>query len=110
MRTVGVGLCVAAWGVLFFKSSYSPAYTQARPHPDPLMLAITIAGIALAVIPIRRGERWALLTELVMLVIVLVTRFTTGAQRLVILEPHQHGYSFMVAAGLAAAGLALAWR
>jgi hypothetical protein len=72
-----------------------------------MMTAVAIAGIALAMIPVRRGERWAHLTTIVMLVIVLTSRFTTSGQRLVVLEPNQHRYSLIVPLALTFAGLFL---
>jgi len=84
--------------------------TRAHVHVDPMMLAITVAGIALAVIPVRRGERWARLTTLAILSIVLGTRFFTSGQGLVVLDPNRHGYgySLVILSTLMIAGLALA--
>jgi hypothetical protein len=65
----------------------------------------------LALIPLRRGERWALWTEFAMLAILFVTRLTTDPRCLVVMDPHQHGcHSFMIAVLLGVVGLALAWR
>jgi hypothetical protein len=115
MRNVGVGLIVAVYAFLLFTSSSAPAIrsdagiiaTRAQARFDPMMTAVAIAGIALAVIPVRRGERWAHLTTLVILVMVLVGRFTTSGQRLVVLEPNQHGYFLIIPLALAIAGLFL---
>ena len=72
-----------------------------------MMIAVAIAGIALAMIPVRRGERWAHLTTIVILAMVLTSRFTASGQRLVVLEPRQHGYSLIVPLAMAIAGLFL---
>ena len=124
MRKVGVGLVVAAYVILLYISLSAPEYARAHPHLDPAMLAayaapwpialasaLVVAGIMLAVIPLCRGERWALWTELAMLTILFVTRVTTDPRCLVVLDPHQHGcHSFMIAAILGVVGLALCWR
>ena len=124
MRKVGVGLVVVAYALLLFLSLTSPGYARAHPHLDPVMLgqfaapwpvalasALVVAGVMLASIPLRRGERWALWTQLAMLVILFVTRVTTDPRCLVVLDPHQHGcHSFMIAVVLGFAGLALCWR
>jgi hypothetical protein len=65
----------------------------------------------LALVPVRRGERWALWTSLVMLIILFVTRIKSDPRCLVVLNPHQHGcHTFMIAVLLGVVGLALAWR
>jgi hypothetical protein len=117
MRNIGVGLIVAVYAVLLFTSSSAPVFMRdtgfvgirAHAHFDPMMVVVTIAGVALAAIPVRRGERWARLTTIAMLTMVLFTRFTTSGQRLVVLNPNQHGYgySLIIAAILGVAGLAL---
>jgi hypothetical protein len=102
----------------------APAYARAHPHLDPTMLAayaapwpvalesvVVIAGVTLAVFPLRHGERWALWTELAMMIILLATRLTTDPRCLVVLDPHQHGcHSFMIAVVLGMIGLGLASR
>jgi hypothetical protein len=118
MRNVGVALIVAVYAVLFFTSSSAPVAmsntglvaTRAQPHLDPMMTAIAVAGIMLAVIPLRRGERWAQLTTVAILILVLVTRYTTSGQRLVVLDPNRHGYSLVIVSVLAIAGLFLTGR
>jgi hypothetical protein len=124
MRNTGVGLVVAAYALLLFLSLTSPGYARAHPHLNPVMLAqhatpwpvalatsLVVAGIMLALIPLRRGERWALWTEFAMLAILFVTRLTTDPRCLVVMDPHQHGcHSFMIAVLLGVVGLALAWR
>lgn len=124
MRKTGVGLVVAAYALLLFLSLTSPGYARAHPHLDPVMLAqyaapwpvalasaLVVAGIMLALVPLRRGERWALWTELAILGILFLTRLTSDPRCLVVFDPHQHGcHSFMIAALLGIVGLALAWR
>jgi hypothetical protein len=124
MRKLGVGLVVAAYAVLLYTSLAAPAYARAHPHLDPAMLAayaapwpvalasaLVVAGILLALVPLRRGERWALWTELAVLLILLITRVATDQRCLVVLDPHRHGcHSFMIAVVLGVVGLALCWR
>ena len=124
MRKVGVTLVVLCYAVLLYTSLTAPAYARAHAHLDPATVAaysapwpvalasvLAIAGIMLAVIPLRRGERWALFTLLAMLVILFVTRLRIDPRCLVVLDPHQHGcHTFMIASILGVIGLALAWR
>jgi hypothetical protein len=122
MQRVGVGLIVAAYALLLYTSLAAPAYARAHSHLDPAMLAEYAApwpvalvcalagvGITLALIPIRRGERWAVWTSFAALIILLVTRIATDPRCLVVLDPHQHGcHTFMIAIMLGVVGLALA--
>ena len=124
MRRVGVGLVVAAYALLLYMSLAAPAYARAHPQlgaavlaeyaapwPVALACALAVAGIMLAVIPLRRGERWALWTSLALLIILLVPRIATDPRCLVVLDPHQHGcHTFMFAVVLRTVGLALARR
>jgi hypothetical protein len=124
MRKVGVGLVVAAYAVLLYTSLSAPAYARAHSYLDPVMLAayaapwpvalasaVVVAGIMMALIPLRRGERWAVWTELAVLIVLFVTRLTTDPRCLVVLDPHQHGcHSFMIAVVVGVVGLALCWR
>jgi hypothetical protein len=74
-----------------------------------LACTVAVAGIVLALVPLRRGERWALWTLLAMFVIPFVTRITTDPRCLVVLDPHQHGcHTFMGATLLGMVGLVLA--
>jgi len=83
----------------------------APPWPVALASAIVVSGIMMALIPLRRGERWALWTELAVLVLLFITRLTTDPRCLVVLDPHQHGrHSFMIAVVVGAVGLLLCWR
>jgi nicotinamide riboside transporter PnuC len=122
MRRIGVGLVVLAYALLIYTSMAAPAYARAHPQvgaamlaeysaPWPLALAcaLAIAGIMLALIPLRRGERWALWTSLAMLFILLVPRLATDPRCLVVLDPHQHGcHTFMIAVVFGMVGLVLA--
>jgi len=119
---VGVGLGVVAYTLLLYTSLAAPAYAREHSHLDPVMLAqyaapwpvalacaVAVAGIVLALVPLRRGERWSLWTSLAMLVIMFVTRIATDPRCLVVLDPHQHGcHTFMIAIVLGVVGLALA--
>jgi hypothetical protein len=65
-------------------------------------------GIILALIPIRRGERWAMFTSFVTFAILFVTRMATDPRCLVVLDSHQHGcHTFIIAIILGVAGLIL---
>jgi hypothetical protein len=122
MRKTGVGLVVAANLLLMYMALGAPAYARTHAHlgasalaqyagPWPVALACVLAasGIVLALIPIRRGERWALWTSLATLAVLLVVRLTTDPRCLVVLDPHQHGcHTFMIAMVVGIAGLALA--
>jgi hypothetical protein len=124
MKRIGVGLVVLAYGLLLYMSLAAPAYARAHPHLDPAMLAayaapwpvalactLAIAGIMLALVPIRRGEPWARWTSLATLVIAFVTRLATDLRCLVVFDPHQHGcHTVMIAVVLGITGLVLAWR
>lgn len=119
---VGVGLGVVAYALLLYTSLAAPAYAPEHRHLDPVMLAqyaapwpvalacaLAVAGIVLALVPLRRGERWSLWTSLAMLIIMFVTRIATDPRCLVVLDPHQHGcHTFMIAIALGIVGLALA--
>jgi hypothetical protein len=119
---VGVGLGVVAYALLLYTSLAAPAYAREHRHLDPVMLAqyaapwpvalacaVSVAGIVLALVPLRRGERWSPWTSLAMLIIMFVTRIATDPRCLVVLDPHQHGcHTFMIATALGVVGLALA--
>lgn len=122
MRKTGLGLLLAAYALLLYIALTAPAYARAHPHLDAVMLAgygapwpvalacaFAVAGIMLGLIPIRRGELWAVWTSLAMLVIVLITRIATDPRCSVVLDPHQHGcHTFMIAELFGVVGLALA--
>jgi hypothetical protein len=122
MRRVGIVLVVMAYAILLVTSLRAPAYARAHPHLDPVLLAeysrpwpvalagaVGVAGIMLALVPLCRGERWALWTSLAMWIILLLTRVMTDPRCLVVLDPHQHGcHTFMSAVVLGVIGLGLA--
>jgi hypothetical protein len=122
MRKVGVGLVVVANLLLVYISLSAPPYGRAHPHLDPMLVAqyaspwpvalgcaLAVAGSVLALIPLRRGERWALWTQLAVLIILFVTRLLTDPRCLVVLDPHQHGcHTFMIAVVLGVIGLVMA--
>jgi hypothetical protein len=122
---IGVVLLVLAYVVLLYTTLAAPAYARAHSHLDPVLLAtyaspwpvalatvVALTGIVLALIPIRRGERWAALLSLAMFLALLATRLGTDPRCLVVLDPHQHGcHTFMISVALGLIGLALsAWR
>src|SRR5216683_7319903 len=81
----------------------------AGPWPVALACSLSITGMMLALIPIRRGERWAIWTSLATLMILLGTRMVSDPRCLVVLDPHQHGcHTFMIAVFLGVIGLLLA--
>jgi nicotinamide riboside transporter PnuC len=122
MRKTGIGLLVAAYVLVLYTSLAAPAYAHAHqqlgaamlaayaaPWPVALACALALNGLALALIPIRRGERWAIWLSAVTLLILLTTRSASDPRCLVVLDPHQHGcHTFMVTMFLGLAGLALA--
>ena len=122
MRKVGVGLVVAANLLLVYISLGALPYGRAHPHLDPALVAqyaspwpvalgcaLAVAGIMLALVPLRRGERWALWTQLAVLTILFMTRMLTDPRCLVVLDPHQHGcHTFMIAVVLGVIGLVMA--
>lgn len=124
MRKTGICLVVATYALLLYMSLGAPSYARAHPHLDPVLLAeyarpwpvalacaLALAGIMLAVVPLRRGERWAFWTSLAMMLILLGTRLATDPRCLVVLDPHQHGcHTFMIAILVGVIGLALSWR
>lgn len=63
----------------------------AHPWTLGLTIALAIAGIALALIPVRRGEAWARWTVLATLVAIAIPRLLTDPRCFVVLDPHQHG-------------------
>ena len=83
--------------------------SQSTLRPGRWGCSLAVAGVVMALIPLRRGERWALWTQLAVLIILLVTRALTDPRCLVVLDPHQHGcHTFMIAVFLGVVGLVLA--
>ena len=113
---------VAAYALLLYMSLAAPAFARAHPHLSAVLLAeysapwpvalgssVAVVGMILALIPIRRGERWAMWTCLATFLALLATRFATDPRCQVVLDPHQHGcHTFMIAVLLGIVGLALA--
>jgi hypothetical protein len=118
---VGVGLTVAAYLLLLYGALAAPAYAHSHSYLDPAMLAayaapwpvamtsvFAITGIALALIPVRRGEKWAVWLCLSTFAILLIVRITTDARCLAVLNPHQHGcHTFIILVLIGTTGLIL---
>ena len=124
-QKIGIWMVIAAYLLLVVHPAVSaPFYAKAHQHLDPALLAhyaapwpvalacsLALMGIMLALIPLRRGERWSLWTALAIFVILFITRITTDPRCLVVLDPHQHGcHSFMIAMVLGVVGLVLAGK
>jgi hypothetical protein len=122
-RKIAVTLLVLSNLLLLYIALSAPAYAHAHVQLGAAMLAeyagawpvalacsLGLTEIILALIPIRKGERWAMATALATYVILFVTRMKTDPRCLLVLDPHQHGcHTFMIAVVLGVAGLALAW-
>ena len=122
-RKIAVTLLVLSNLLLLYIALSAPAYAHAHTQLGAAMLAeyagawpvalacsLGVTGIVLALIPILKGERWAMATEFATFVILFITRMKTDPRCLVVLDPHQHGcHTFMIAVVLGVAGLALAW-
>ncbi len=78
---VSVWLIVTAYALLVYTALAAPSYARAHEHlgaatlaeyaapwPVTLVCALAGVGITLALIPIRRGERWALWTSFATLI------------------------------------------
>ena len=121
MRNVGIGLLIAAY-VWVLYTSLAAAYTRthaqlgrgmlaeyAAPWPMALACALALYGLALALIPIRRGEKWANWLSAVTLLILVAARLATDPRCLAVLEVNEHGCRvFMISMVLGLVGLALA--
>jgi hypothetical protein len=122
-RRIGVWLLVAAHVIFLYIAISAPAFAAnvhqhpgmqtlpeySKPWPAALMGSLGIAGMTLALIPIRRGERWAMFTSFAIFGILFVTRMATDPRCLVVLDPHQHGcHTFIIAVVLGVVGLILA--
>ena len=113
MRKTGIGLLVAAYVSALCTWLAAPAYARANAQAGlPILVvasALTLDGLVLALIPIRRGEKWAIWLSAVNLLILLTTRIATDPTCLVVLDPHQQGgRTFMVSMALGLVSLALA--
>src|SRR2546430_3922880 len=73
MRKTGIGLLVAAYVLALCTWLAAPAYARVNAQPGPPILAeyagpwpvfvacgLTLNGLVLALIPVRRGEKWAI--------------------------------------------------
>jgi hypothetical protein len=121
-RKIGVWLLVAAYSIFLYSSISAPFYARAHqnmgaammaeysaPWPVALMGSLGFIGIMLALIPIRRGERWAMFASFTTFVALFVTRMATDPRCLVVLDVHQHGcHTLIIAVVLGVAGLVLA--
>jgi hypothetical protein len=121
-RRIGVWLTVAAYAIFLYIAISAPFYAHAHPNlgahmlaeyaapwPAALMGSLGLVGIVLALIPIRKGERWAILTSFATFAILFVTRMAADPRCLVVLDPHQHGcHTFIIAVVLGVVGLILA--
>lgn len=121
-KKIGICLLVAAYAIFLFIAITSPFFVHGHPHLDAAMMAeysspwpaaltgsFGFIGIILALIPIRRGERWAVFTCFATFATLFVTRMTTDPRCLVVLDVHQHGcHTFIIAVALGIVGLALA--
>src|SRR5262249_43999636 len=80
----------------------------AAPWPVAMTAVFALTGVTLAIIPVRRGERWAVWMCLSTFVTLLVVRISTDARCLVVLDPHQHGcHTFVVLVMVGITGLIL---
>lgn len=75
LRKRGIALLVAAY---------------AAPWPVAMGWALALNGLVLALIPIRRGEKWAIWLSALTLFVLLATRTFTDPRCSVVLDPHQH--------------------
>ena len=65
--------------------------------------------LVLALIPIRRGEKWAIGLSAMTLFVLLATRTFSDPRCSAVLDPHQHGcHTFMISMVSGLVGLALA--
>ena len=88
----------------------TPIFAEyAGPWPVLVACALTLNGLVLALIPVRRGEKWAIWLSAVNLLILLTIRIATDPNCLVVLDPHRDGgRTFMVSIVLGLVSLALA--
>ena len=118
---IGVGLTTAAYVLLLYTALAAAAYVRAHSHLDPAMLAayagpwpvamtsvLALTGVVLTLIPVRRGEMWAVWTCLSTFATLFAVRISTDARCLVILDPHQHGcHTFILLVLVGITGLIL---
>ena len=124
MKKLGLVMIVIAYALLMTTAVLGRLFDRKQSHLDPvqvagyvepwpvtLVIVFGLVGIVLALIPVRRGERWAIATSALALLALFAVRMTTDPLCLVVLDPHQHGcHSFMIAMVLGLGGLGLAFR
>ena len=120
MRKTGVGLLVVAYLLALYTwlgpHSYDHAQrgatmlaTYAALWPVALACAVAFNGLVLALIPIRRREKWAIWLSSVNLLILLASRIATDPRCWVVLDLHQHDcLAFVISMVFGLVGLALA--
>jgi len=118
---IGVGLTATAYLLLLYIALAAPAYARSHSHLNPSMLAayaapwpvamtsvFALTGVVLALIPVRRGEKWAVWTCVSTFLLLLIVRIMTDTRCLVVLDPHQHGcHTFMLLVIVGLIGLML---
>ena len=118
---IGVGLTATAYLLLLYSALAAPAYARSHSRLDPSKLAayaapwpvamtsvFALTGVVLALIPVRRGEKWAVWTCVSTFLLLLIVRIMTDARCLVVLDPHQHGcHTFMLLVIVGLIGLML---
>ncbi len=118
-RKIGLTLLVFAYVILLYTAVTAPLYARAHANLDPAFLAayaapwpvaltclIALTGVVLALIPIRRGDRWASWTSAAIFLTLFATRMSSDPRCLVVLDPHQHGcHTFMISVILGLSGL-----
>jgi hypothetical protein len=124
MKRLGLVMIVMAYALLIEAALAAPAFAGAHqylgaarlseyagPWPVTLVVVFGCVGIVLALIPIRRGERWAIGTSALTLLALLAVRLATDPLCLLVLDPHQHGcHTFMIAIVLGLGGLGLVFK
>lgn len=122
MRRVGVWLVVTAYVGLLWTTSARTIDLRTHSHvsgamsseydaPWPVILGSVVSGIGivLALVPIRRGESWAVWTSFATLLALLAARLASDPRCRAVLDPHQHGcHTFMIAIVIGVIGLGLA--
>jgi hypothetical protein len=124
MKKLGLVMIVMAYALLIVTAVAAAFFARAHSHldavrvagyaepwPVTLVVVVGLVGTVLALIPIRRGERWAIVTSALALLALFAVRMTTDPLCLLVLDPHQHGcHTFMIAMVLGLGGLGLAFR
>ena len=71
----------------------------AAPWPVAMTSVFALTGVVLAIIPVRRSEKWAVWMSVSTFLILLIVRITTDERCLVVLDPLQHGLPHVHASG-----------